>query len=436
MQQPDAHTPATRAAAAGLIESRVIESGLGHAVLEGSFAAVAAIRANALRSALTALGIIIGVAAVIAVVAVMQGLSSTITKQLDDLASDMIIVSAYTPRQQAMIGMRNTLSSEDFIAVRERVRDVQDITAVTQPIGLGGQIRSASTTTTAQILGTVANYQNVVRVYTDQGRFISDSDDARRRRVVVLGPTVVKDLELGDDPVGSFVQLGNEWFRVIGVGESRGTLFGFDQDNYAFVPFSTLRAMSAPGQPEDVQIYFRPNPDADTKRIEAQVKQVIRGRRGLAKDAPDPMQFQTAERTRENFDSIVNGVTMVAGAVVGISLLVGGIGVMNIMLVSVTERTREIGIVKALGATPRFILLQFLVEALVLSLFGGLIGLALGWGFALLISVAVPGMSGASVPGWAVLLSLGFTTAIGVIFGLAPAVKAARLNPIDALRYE
>ncbi|WP_395787609.1 ABC transporter permease [Aquimonas sp.] len=436
MQQPDAHRPATRAAAAGLIESRLIESGLGHAVLEGSFAAVAAIRANALRSALTALGIIIGVAAVIAVVAVMQGLSSTITKQLDDLASDMIIVSAYTPRQQAMIGMRNTLSSEDFIAVRERVRDVQDITAVTQPIGLGGQIRSASTTTTAQILGTVANYQNVVRVYTDQGRFISDSDDARRRRVVVLGPTVVKDLELGEDPVGSFVQLGNEWFRVIGVGESRGTLFGFDQDNYAFVPFSTLRAMSAPGQPEDVQIYFRPNPDADTKRIEAQVKQVIRSRRGLAKDAPDPMQFQTAERTRENFDSIVNGVTMVAGAVVGISLLVGGIGVMNIMLVSVTERTREIGIVKALGATPRFILLQFLVEALVLSLFGGLIGLALGWGFALLISVAVPGMSGASVPGWAVLLSLGFTTAIGVIFGLAPAVKAARLNPIDALRYE
>jgi putative ABC transport system permease protein len=436
MQQPDAHSSATRAAAPGLIGSHVIESGLGHAVLEGSFAAVAAIRANALRSALTALGIIIGVAAVIAVVAVMQGLSSTITKQLDDLASDMIIVSAYTPRQQAMIGMRNTLSSEDFIAVRERVRDVQDITAVTQPIGLGGQLRSASSTTTAQILGTVANYQNVVRVYTDQGRFISDSDDARRRRVVVLGPTVVKDLELGDDPIGSFVQLGNEWFRVIGVGESRGTLFGFDQDNYAFVPFSTLRAMSAPGQPEDVQIYFRPNPDADTKRIEAQVKQVIRSRRGLAKDAPDPMQFQTAERTRENFDSIVNGVTMVAGAVVGISLLVGGIGVMNIMLVSVTERTREIGIVKALGATPRFILLQFLVEALVLSLFGGLIGLALGWGFALLISVAVPGMSGASVPGWAVLLSLGFTTAIGVIFGLAPAVKAARLNPIDALRYE
>ncbi|WP_298856593.1 ABC transporter permease [uncultured Aquimonas sp.] len=414
----------------------VIESGLGHAVLEGSFAAIAAIRANALRSALTALGIIIGVAAVIAVVAVMQGLSSSVTKQLDDLASDMVIVSAYTPRQQAMLGLRNTLSSEDFLAVRERVREVEDMTAVTQPIGLGGQLRSATSTTTAQILGTTANYQHVVRVYTDQGRFISDSDDARRRRVVVLGTTVVKDLELGDNPVGQFVQLGSEWFRVIGVGESRGTLFGFDQDNYVFAPFSTLRSLSAPGAREDVQIYFRPKAGGDIKQLEAQVKQVIRARRALAKDAPDPVQFQTAERTRENFDSIVSGVTMVAGAVVGISLLVGGIGVMNIMLVSVTERTREIGIVKALGATPRFILLQFLVEALVLSLFGGLIGLALGWAFALVIGMGVPGLSGASVPGWAVLLSLGFTTAIGVIFGLAPAVKAARLNPIEALRYE
>ncbi|MFY8136300.1 MAG: ABC transporter permease [Aquimonas sp.] len=414
----------------------VIESGLMHAVLEGSFAAIAAIRANALRSALTALGIIIGVAAVIAVVAVMQGLSSSVTKQLDDLASDMVIVSAYTPRQQAMLGLRNTLSSEDFLAVRERVREVEDMTAVTQPIGLGGQIRSATSTTSAQILGTVANYQHVVRVYTDQGRFISDSDDARRRRVVVLGTTVVKDLELGDKPVGQFVQIGGEWFRVIGVGEERGTLFGFDQDNYVFAPFSTLRSLSAPGAPEDVQIYFRPKAGGDVKQLEAQVKQVIRARRGLAKDAPDPVQFQTAERTRESFDSIVSGVTLVAGAVVGISLLVGGIGVMNIMLVSVTERTREIGIVKALGATPRFILLQFLVEALVLSLFGGLIGLALGWGFAFLLSAVVPALSGASVPGWAVLLSLGFTTAIGVIFGLAPAVKAARLNPIEALRYE
>jgi putative ABC transport system permease protein len=412
------------------------ESTLLHAVVEGGFAALVAIRANALRSALTALGIIIGVAAVIAVVAVMQGLSSSVTKQLDDLASDMVIVRAYTPQQQLMIGLRNTLSSEDFIAVRQRLRGAEHITAITLPISLGGRISYGNQSTTAQIVGTDAEYQNVVRVFTDAGRFIGESDDARRRRVVVLGPTVVRDLELPEDPIGSFVQLGGEWFRVVGVAETRGSLFGFDQDNYAVAPFSTLRAMSAPGQREDVQIYFRPAPGVSLKNLEAQVRQILRSRRGLAKGAPDPFEFQTAEKTRSNFDAIVRGVTLVAGAVVGISLLVGGIGVMNIMLVSVTERTREIGIVKALGATPRFILLQFLVEALVLSLCGGLVGLALGWGFALLISAAVPGMAGASVPLWAVALALGFTTAIGVIFGLAPAIKAARLHPIEALRYE
>jgi len=441
MQQPDARSsaasPADSAAAdSAAADSALIDSGLGHAVLEGSFAAIAAIRANALRSALTALGIIIGVAAVIAVVAVMQGLSSTVTKQLDDLASDMVIVRAYTPQQQLMIGLSNTLSSEDFQAVRERVRGLEHITAIILPISLGGRISAGTQTTTAQIIGTDAQYQNVVRVYTDQGRFIGESDDLRRRRVVVLGPTVARDLKLPEDPIGSFVQLGGEWFRVVGIAEARGSLFGFDQDNYAIAPFSTLRALSSPEQREDVQIYFRPAPGVSLKNLEAQVRHTLRSRRGLAKDAPDPFEFQTAEKTRANFDAIVQGVTLVAGAVVGISLLVGGIGVMNIMLVSVTERTREIGIVKALGATPRFILLQFLVEALVLSLFGGLVGLALGWGFAVLISMAVPGMAGASVPLWAVALALGFTTAIGVIFGLAPAIKAARLHPIDALRYE
>ncbi len=412
------------------------EASLLHAVVEGSQAALTAIRANALRSALTALGIIIGVAAVIAVVAVMQGLSSTITRQLDDLASDMVIVRAYTPRAEIMIGLRNTLSSDDFLALRERIRDVEDITGVTMPLSLGGQVRFGAQRTSTQILGTDSNYQNVVRVYTDQGRFLSESDDLRRRRVVVLGPTVVRELELPANPIGAFVEIGGEWFRVVGVTEARGSLFGFDQDNYLIAPFSTLRALSAPGQAEDVQIYFRPAADVPLSRIEAQVRQLLRARHGSLEGEPDPFEFETAERTRASFDSIVQGVTLVAGAVVGISLLVGGIGVMNIMLVSVTERTREIGIVKALGATPSFILLQFLVEALVLSLCGGLVGLVLGWGFALLISVTVPGMAGASVPGWAVLLAMGFTTAIGVLFGLAPAVKAARLHPIEALRYE
>ncbi|MCB1635096.1 MAG: ABC transporter permease [Xanthomonadales bacterium] len=408
----------------------------GHAILEGSRAALTAIAANALRSALTALGIIIGVAAVIAVVAVMQGLSGTITRQLDDLASDMVIVNAHTPRKELLIGLRNTLSSEDFVALRDRLQGVQSITAVYLPLGLGGQVRAGAQSTAAQIIGTDHHYQEVVRVYTDQGRFISESDQLRRRRVVVLGATVVRELQLGEQPVGSFVQLAGEWFRVVGVAESRGSLFGLDQDNFLIAPYSTLRALAAPGQPEDVQIYFQPAEGVALTGLETQVRQILRGRQRTPEGAPDRFEIQTAERTREAFSSIVQAVTLVAGAVVGISLLVGGIGVMNIMLVSVTERTREIGIVKALGATPGFIRLQFLVEALVLSLCGGAVGLALGWAFAALIAAVVPGMAGATVPGWAVLLALGSTTAIGVLFGLAPAVRAARLHPIDALRHE
>lgn len=406
------------------------------AVIEGSAAALRAIRANALRSALTALGIIIGVAAVIAVVAVMQGLSSTVTRQLDDLASDMVIVNAYTPRAELLIGLQNTLSAEDYLAVRDRVRGLDDITMMYLPRGLGGVIRSGGESSVTQIMGTDSRYQSVVRVYTDQGRFLSESDDARRRRVVILGQTVRKNLRLPENPIGRFVELGGEWFRVVGLAESRGSLFGLDQDNFVIAPFSTLRALANAGDAEDVQIYFRPAADASITSLESQIRQVLRARRNTPAGAPDPFELQTAEKTRKNFDSIVQGITMVAGAVVGISLLVGGIGVMNIMLVSVTERTREIGIVKALGATPQFILLQFLVEALVLSFCGGLIGLVLGWGFALLISAAVPGMAGASVPLWAVLLAFGFTSLIGVVFGLAPAVKASRLHPIEALRYE
>jgi putative ABC transport system permease protein len=313
---------------------------------------------------------------------------------------------------------------------------VQDMTVQMHPLSFGGAARYGSQSTTAQIIGTDSSYQNVVRVFTDRGRFLSTSDDLRRRRVVVLGTTVARDLQLPEDPVGAFIELGGEWFRVVGVAEPRGSLFGLDQDNFILAPFSTLRALVGERVGDDIDIYFRPVDLAQLDEIMAQVRQILRHRAGLADDAPDHFEFQTAERSRESFASIIRGVTLVAGAVVGISLLVGGIGIMNIMLVSVTERTREIGINKSLGATPQFILVQFLVEALVLSLFGGVVGLLLGWGFALLLSTAIPGMGGAVVPLWAVLLAIGFSTAIGVIFGLAPAVKASRLNPIDALRYE
>lgn len=407
-----------------------------HASREGGIAALAAIRANGLRSGLTTLGIVIGVAAVIAVVAVMQGLSRNISSQLDDLGSDMVTLRAHTPVAQAMLGVRNRIGHDDFLVLKARVSGVRDMTASMSGLDVGASIGYGRHSMRSSVIGTDSSYQNVVRVYTDQGRFLSESDDERRRRVAVIGTSVVRELNLPAKPVGEFIRLGEEWFRIVGVAEARGSLFGFDQDNWVLTPFSTMRSLHGNRVAEDVEILFRPVDGASLQTIQSRMRQILRARHGLAADAPDPFEFVTAERMRAQFGAITSAVTVVAAGIVGISLLVGGIGIMNIMLVSVTERTREIGIVKALGATPRFILIQFLIEALVLSLIGGMAGVLLGWGLAGLLALMIPGMDGAVVPWSAVALAFGFTTAIGVIFGLAPAVKAARLNPIDALRYE
>lgn len=407
-----------------------------HAILEGSKAALLSIKAHALRSALTTLGIIIGVAAVITVVAIMQGLSHSITSQLDDLGSDMITLRAYTSNEQQMLGAANRLHHDDFLMLKSRIQNVEDMTATMQAFSMGSTVQYGRSNTQTQIIGTDSSYQNVVKVYPELGRFLSISDDDHRRRVAFIGSSLIRKLDLPANPVGEFINLSGDWFRIIGVAETRGALFGFDQDNYIIAPFSTIRSLTGELAASNIEIMFRPTNAAILPQVQEQMRQLLRQRYKLQGDDADTFEFISAERMIQQFASITQSVTLVAAGVVGISLLVGGIGVMNIMLVSVTERTREIGIVKALGATPQFILLQFLVEALVLSLFGGLIGLLLGYGIAAFIGLMMPAMPDALVPMWAILLSIGFTTLIGVVFGLAPAIKAARLNPIDALRYE
>ncbi len=397
--------------------------------------AVLSIRLHLLRSGLTTLGIIIGVAAVISVVAIMQGLSAGIRGQLDDLGSDMTTLRAFTTPDQELLGFRNKLTDSDYEALLNKISDFEQITVAMPAYSMGLSVSYGRSSSQSQLIGAAPNYQHVIRIYPQLGRFILPQDDERRRRVAFIGPSLINKLQLPANPVGEFVLISGDWFRIIGVGEKRGSLFGFDQDNYIITPFQTAKALNGPDQLQ-VEISYRAKAGVDEQLLQQQIRNVLRTKRGLASDAADPFEFITAEKMKSQFNQVLNSVTLVAAGVVGISLLVGGIGVMNIMLVSVTERTREIGIVKALGATPQVILLQFLLEAVLLSLFGGLLGLLLGYGVAALLGALIPGLADAMVPLWAVLLSLGFTTFIGVVFGLMPAVKAARLAPIDALRYE
>ena len=404
--------------------------------MEGTKAALMAIKANAMRSALTCLGIIIGVAAVITVVAVMQGFTKQINDQLADMAPDVTSIKPYTSVEQEMVGIKSKLTYEDFLVLKSKIKDAETMTALMFTWRFSGGAEYGNKSHNTRVMGTEQDYQKAYRTYPSKGRFIRKTDDEKRRRVAFIGSSIIEKLNLPKNPVGEYIKLGGEWFRIIGVAESQGSLLGFDQDDYINIPISTMSALEGANSASNVQIMFRLKPEANESQVTAQISRILRQRHKIKEDEDDDFEFETAEKARANVDKFTGSATAITAGIVGISLVVGGIGVMNIMLVSVTERTRVIGTLKALGATPGFIMLQFLVEAVVLSLFGGLLGLALGFGMAATISAMIPGMPDAYIPGWAIMLSFGFTSMIGVVFGLAPAIKAARLNPIDALRYE
>jgi putative ABC transport system permease protein len=299
-----------------------------------------------------------------------------------------------------------------------------------------GQVTWGSQSAGGQFFGTTESLQDVQHLFPRTGRFISDSDDNSRRRVVVLGDKIRKDLKMPEHPEGEFVQLGREWFKVIGVMEPRGEVFGQNLDLFMLMPYQTALAFSGDRVRPDFQVTFVVDDQDLVDNVKQRVTALIRRAHGLKKDEPNDFQVQASESIAKTFAQITSMITLVVGGIVGISLLVGGIGIMNIMLVSVTERTREIGIAKALGAPRRFILLQFLIEAMVLAVIGGLIGMVLGFSLAYGVSALIPNFPPPSVPWWAVVGSALFSMLIGMVFGILPASKAANLAPIDALRYE
>lgn len=407
------------------------------ALLESLRSALESIRAHSFRSLLTSLGIIIGVASVIAVVSIVQGLSYTINAQFAGLGGNALTIRSYTPFKQQLQGRFAKLRDEDMQLIVRNIDGISEITPIlyTQS-GRRGAISYRSTTSFSQVIGVGPGYLDVNSVYPEYGRFFTADDDARRRLVCVIGVDVVENLEMPDKPIGEFFRVGNEWCKVIGILEKRGELLGFSQDDYILLPYSTAKRIMGTSRDLDIQIQLLVDDMNRQDEVKDRIRRILRKAHDLKASEPDDFKVQTAEQLMESFNNVIKMVTAVSMGIVGISLLVGGIGIMNIMLVSVTERTREIGILKALGATRQDILLQFLIEALALTMIGGLVGVAIGYGVGALVASLLPGFPAAHVPLWAVVLSFGFCAGVGIIFGIVPAAKAAQLNPIDALRYE
>ena len=406
-------------------------------LLESIRSAFESIWAHGFRSLLTSLGIIIGVTSVIAVVSIVQGLSYTINEQFAGLGGNSLTIRSYTPFKKQLQGRLAKLRDTDMQVITQRVDGISDITPVLfAQSGSQGQLSYRSQISFSRVVGIGPSYPEVNSLNMQEGRFFTTDDDARRRLVCVVGVDVIDDLEMPDDSVGEFFRVGNEWCKIVGILEKRGELLGFSRDNIVLLPYGTAKRIMGASRDLDIQIQLLVDDMSRQDEVKDRVRRVLRQEHGLRSGEPDDFKVQTAEQLTESFNAVINMVTAVSAGIVGISLLVGGIGIMNIMLVSVTERTREIGILKALGATRQDILLQFLIEALTLTMIGGLVGVAIGYGLGALVAALLPGFPAAHVPLWAVLLSFGFCAGVGIIFGIVPAAKAANLDPIDALRYE
>ncbi|WP_302411425.1 ABC transporter permease [uncultured Veillonella sp.] len=400
---------------------------------ESFLMAWASLIANKMRSILTMLGIIIGVAAVIALVSIGIGVKQDIQNSISSLGSNLLMVMPGAPRTPGVRpsqGSMKSLKVSDYQAISKL-----DGVKAASPYTANSYVtiyQSKNWTTT--VSGVSSNFQDVNNWTMAEGRFISSKNVENRERVAVVGQTVVKNLFAGEDPVGKEIRVKNIPFRVIGVLNSKGNgTMGNDQDDVIFIPYTTAMER-VEGVDYLRMVYVVASDDNGIDRLQSDIENLLRVRHSIKDTNLDDFNIQNMKSIMETMEQTTGTLTLFLGAVAAISLVVGGIGIMNIMLVSVTERTREIGIRKALGATYFVIVTQFLIEAVVISLMGGLIGIALGIGASKLIGLASGMSTVISVP--TIVLSFAFSMAIGLVFGIYPARKAAKLNPIDALHYE
>lgn len=400
---------------------------------ESFLMAWASLVANKLRSLLTMLGIIIGVAAVIALVSIGNGVKQDIEDSISSLGSNLLVVlpgAPRTPGARPSQGSMKSLKISDY----EAIAKLEGVKAASPMTNGSYVVIYQNKNWTTSVAGVNANFQDVNNWTMTSGRFFSDKNVQNRERVAVVGQTVVKNLFGDEDPVGKEIRVKNIPFRVIGVLKSKGNgTMGNDQDDTVLIPYTTSMER-VEGIDYLRRVYVVAKDDGGIDRLQADIENLLRVRHNIKDTNLDDFNIQNMKSIMETVAQTTGTFTLFLGAVAAISLVVGGIGIMNIMLVSVTERTREIGVRKALGATYSVIVTQFLIEAVVISLMGGFIGIAFGIGASKVIGM-VSGMSTiVSVP--TIIMSFAFSMAIGLIFGIYPARKAAKLNPIDALHYE
>jgi putative ABC transport system permease protein len=408
-------------------------------IKESAWMAIDTVRANKLRSTLTILGVSVGVVTVMFMVSIIQGLNKSFAAQIESLGSNTIWVTKFEPafgHQPTTEELhRKELTVEDATVIRREAPSVADTSPFYRKIAETVRYQDKQTDTPI-LLGVTPHYEFTMSSYNGYGRFISEIDVEERSNVCVLGRDVVHALFPYEDALGKELKIAGRPFTVVGEMEPLGQILGQSRDNQVYVPVTTFQKYYPEITfPETIfGIFVRPVSRAYVKSAMDEVTDILRRRRQVSTSAPNNFGMSSQDALLDIYNQLTGATYLVLTAISGVALMIGGIGVMNIMLVSVTERTKEIGLRKAVGATRINILSQFLIEAVVLTAIGGLIGLAVGELASLLMNKYSP--LPAFVPAWAIGVGIGISASVGIVFGLWPAWKAARLDPIESLRYE
>ena len=395
--------------------------------------AIEGLSANKARSGLTILGVVIGVAAVIAMIAIGQGARQETLEHIQSMGANVLSVRSGQMRRGFVmggVGTMQNLTADDAYAIKE---ECDAVARVAPELRSAAQAKYKNQNTSTTVFGTTPDYLSIRNYKVERGRFFTDKDVRSMRRVGAIGPTAAYNLFGQSSPIGKIVRINGINFRIIGLMAAKGSTGWIDPDDQIFVPLSTA-------QKRIFGVDYIRSISVQAKSVErmneavSQIDELMRQRHKIGPASESDVMIRNQAEFLETAEQTSRTFTMLLAGIAAVSLLVGGIGIMNIMLVSVTERTREIGIRKAVGAKRDDILLQFLIESVVLSLAGGLVGAALGIAGARVLSSAAGWQVAVSAP--AVLLAFGFAAAVGIFFGIYPARKAASLRPIDALRYE